>query len=125
MNLVDAGDRRGGASSIGGPTPSATDDHLESGFQPDRRRPCIGIRPQHLSLAGGPMGRRCTAKLTNAEFMGHEVYLARRSERTKLVSVVGAAEFEALGARRHSATDAPTPRQLHIFDKADGRNVSL
>jgi oligogalacturonide transport system ATP-binding protein len=40
------------------------------------------------------------------------------------VSVVGAAEFEALG-RDGILRLKPDPEKLHIFDKADGRNVSL
>jgi len=82
----------------------------------------LGMRPQHLSLATD--GPAFTAKLTNAEFMGHEVYLHADLEGRKLVSVVGAAEFEALG-RSDLIRLRPDPRKLHVFDKTDGRNVSL
>lgn len=56
--------------------------------------------------------------------MGHEVYLHADLGGQKLVSVVGAAEFEALG-RDDILRLKPDPEKLHIFDKADGRNVSL
>ncbi|URK86098.1 hypothetical protein LP421_03180 (plasmid) [Rhizobium sp. RCAM05350] len=56
--------------------------------------------------------------------MGHEVYLHTDVEGRKIVSVVGASEFEALG-RADIVRLRPDPTNLHIFDKTDGRNVSL
>ncbi|MBZ7926290.1 sn-glycerol-3-phosphate ABC transporter ATP-binding protein UgpC [Ensifer adhaerens] len=120
MNLIDAR-LEGGDFSIGSqrlPLGSNLATRLSS-------RPAeavLGMRPQHLSLAAD--GAAFAVKLTNAEFMGHEVYLHADLEGRKLVSVVGAAEFEALG-RSDVIRLRPDPAQLHVFDKADGRNVSL
>lgn len=80
----------------------------------------LGIRPQHLALAETGLA----ARLTNAEFMGHEVYLHADLEGRKLVAVIGVAEYERLGQsdRVHLR---PAPEHIHIFNKDDGRNVSL
>ncbi|WP_288427616.1 sn-glycerol-3-phosphate ABC transporter ATP-binding protein UgpC [uncultured Agrobacterium sp.] len=99
-------------------------DHLERRLSARPKDAVIGIRPQHLSLAMHDDGPALQAKLTNAEFMGHEVYLHADLAGQKLVSVVGAAEFEELG-RSGDLRLKPDPEKLHIFDKADGRNVSL
>ena len=56
--------------------------------------------------------------------MGHEVYLHADCEGHRLVSVVGASEFEEIG-RRESIHLRPDFDSLHIFDRSDGRNVSL
>jgi oligogalacturonide transport system ATP-binding protein len=82
----------------------------------------IGVRPQHLSLAAG--GPSLKARLTNAEFMGHEVYLHADCEGHRLVSVVGGAEYEEIGGQDviHLRPDFGS---VHIFDASDGRNVSL
>lgn len=120
MNLVDA-TFEGSGLRIGS-------QRLELGTNLERRlsaRPSeavLGMRPQHLSLSAD--GRGLSARLTNAEFMGHEVYLHADLEGRKLVSVVGAAEFEALG-RSDVICLRPDPAHLHLFDKTDGRNVSL
>lgn len=120
MNLADA--RLDGADFVIGGQRLALGPHLEGRLTARPAEAVIGIRPQHLSLvAEGPA---FTATLTNAEFMGHEVYLHADLEGRRLVSVVGAAEFEALG-RSATIRLRPDPEKLHVFDKADGRNVSL
>lgn len=80
----------------------------------------LGIRPQHLALASEGL----QARLTHAEFMGHEVYLHADLEGQKIIAVVGAAEYETLGGAGVIHL-RPAPEHLHIFDKSDGRNVSL
>lgn len=80
----------------------------------------LGIRPQYLALA--PSG--LSARLINAEFMGHEVYLHAELEGQRVVAVAGVAEFEALG-RSDRIQLRPDATHLHIFDQSDGRNVSL
>ncbi|MFZ0098538.1 MAG: TOBE domain-containing protein, partial [Gemmobacter sp.] len=80
----------------------------------------LGVRPQHLTIADDGL----EARLTHAEFMGHEVYLHAALEGQKIVAVVGAAEYEALG-RAETIRLRPDTQHLHVFDKTDGRNVSL
>ncbi len=117
MNLLD-GHMEGGDFVIGGQRlPLAPEVTARMGAAPGEA--VLGIRPQHLTL--GETG--LAARLTNAEFMGHEVYLHADLEGRKLIAVVGAAEFEALrGADRLRLQ--PAAEHLHIFDKSDGRNVS-
>lgn len=120
MNLIDA--RLDGGEVVIGSQRLALGPHLERRLSARPTDAVIGMRPQHLSLvADGPA---LAARLTNAEFMGHEVYLHAELEGRKLVSVVGAAEFEALG-RSDTIRLRPDPDNLHVFDKNDGRNVSL
>ncbi|MFK0276406.1 ABC transporter ATP-binding protein [Ensifer sp. NPDC090286] len=120
MNLIDAR-LDGGDVSIGSQR-LPLGSNLETRLSSRPAEAVFGIRPQHLSLAAD--GAAFSAKLTNAEFMGHEVYLHADLEGRKFVSVVGAAEFEALG-RSDVIRLRPDPAQLHVFDKTDGRNVSL
>jgi len=82
----------------------------------------LGIRPQHLALAG--TGPGVEARLTSAEFMGHEVNLHADLEGQRIVAVVSAAEFEALGTGDRIGL-RPELSSLHVFDKTDGRNISL
>ena len=120
MNLVDA-TLQGGELQIGGQR-LALGAHLERRLSARPAEAVLGMRPQHLSLVADGPG--LSARLSNAEFMGHEVYLHADLEGRKLVSVVGAAEFEALG-QSDVIRLRPDPDHLHVFDKTDGRNVSL
>ncbi len=120
MNLIDA--RLDGSSFSVGSQSLPIGPHLEGRLSARPAEAVVGTRPQHLSLvADGPA---FTAKLANAEFMGHEVYLHADLEGRRVVSVVGTADFEALG-RSEIIRLRPEPERLHIFDKTDGRNVSL
>ena len=58
--------------------------HLEGRLSARPAEAVVGVRPQHLSLV--PMARRSQAKLANAEFMGHEVYLHADLEGQRVVS---------------------------------------
>ncbi|MCY1380345.1 hypothetical protein D9M69_681530 [compost metagenome] len=121
MNLIDA--RLDGATFSIGNQSMPLGAHLEGRLSAHPAEAVVGMRPQHLSLAAdGPAA--FTAKLANAEFMGHEVYLHADLEGHRVVSVVGAADFEALG-RSETIRLRPDLERLHIFDKTDGRNVSL
>ncbi len=80
----------------------------------------LGIRPQHLSVGSTGLA----ARLTHTEFMGHEVNLHADLAGQRLVAVVGAAEFEAM-PKEGVIHLTPMPEHIHIFDKTDGRNVSL
>ncbi|MBD9508988.1 sn-glycerol-3-phosphate ABC transporter ATP-binding protein UgpC [Ensifer sp. ENS10] len=120
MNLVDA-TLEGGDLQIGNQC-LALGANLEGRLSARPAAAVLGMRPQHLSLVADGPG--LAARLTNAEFMGHEVYLHADLEGRKLVSVVGAAEFEALG-QSDVIRLRPDPDHLHVFDKTDGRNVSL
>ncbi|MDT1063632.1 sn-glycerol-3-phosphate ABC transporter ATP-binding protein UgpC [Paracoccus sp. CPCC 101403] len=118
MNLLE-GQLQGGEFSIGAQRLALAEDVLARlASQP--RDAVLGIRPQHLAL--DPAGFR--ARLTNAEFMGHEVYLHAEMEGQKIVAVVGAGEFEQLGQAEFIGLK-PVPDHIHVFDKADGSNVSL
>jgi oligogalacturonide transport system ATP-binding protein len=80
----------------------------------------MGVRPQHFTI--GAQG--LVAKLINAEFMGHEVNLHAEMEGQRIVCVVGADAYEAL-AERETIRLQPDMKSLHIFEKADGRNILL
>ncbi|KQU09098.1 ABC transporter ATP-binding protein [Rhizobium sp. Leaf453] len=121
MNLVD-GALEGGDFIVGSQKIAIGSD-LERRLSEKPSDAIIGIRPQHFSLAGSE-GPGLSARLANAEFMGHEVYLHTELEGRKLVCVVGAGEFEALG-RSDIVRLRPDPTKLHVFNKIDGRNVSL
>ena len=122
MNLVDVG-IEGGDFVIGNQRLELGRD-LEERLVAQPADAVLGIRPQHLALIGEADGPALSARLTHAEFMGHEVYLHTDVEGRKIVSVVGAAEFETLG-RADIVRLRPDPAKLHIFDNTDGRNVSL
>ena len=118
MNLIE-GHLQGGSFVIG-------EQQLELGEEVMNRlsaRPenaVLGIRPQHLTLSEGGL----KARLSHAEFMGHEVYLHADLEGRNVVSVVGADQFDALGGAEHIHL-APSAEHIHIFDQTDGRNISL
>ncbi|MFC6446645.1 ABC transporter ATP-binding protein [Shinella zoogloeoides] len=120
MNLIDVAVEGGDFIVAGQRLPLGP--HLEGRLSARPKEAVLGIRPQHLSLVGE--GPAFEATLTNAEFMGHEVYLHAELGGRKLVSVVGAAEFDALGGAQ-TIRLRPDPDKMHVFDKADGRNVSL
>ncbi|HLP70953.1 MAG TPA: sn-glycerol-3-phosphate ABC transporter ATP-binding protein UgpC [Rhizobium sp.] len=82
----------------------------------------LGVRPQQLAFSG--TGPRIEARLTSTEFMGHEVNLHAELEGRRIVAVVGATEFDSLRCGDRIALQ-PDLSSLHIFDKADGRNISL
>jgi len=118
MNLME-GNLQGGAFRIGAQSLPLGEEVL-SRLAAQPRDAVLGIRPQHLVLA--PDGLR--ARLTNAEFMGHEVYLHAEAEGQKIVAVVGAAEFDRMGGAETIGL-MPLAEHIHVFDKADGSNVSL
>ncbi|WP_134681971.1 ABC transporter ATP-binding protein [Paracoccus ravus] len=118
MNLLE-GNLQGGHFVIGSQRLTLGDEVL-SRLSTQPRDAVLGIRPQHLAL--DPSGLK--ARLTNAEFMGHEVYLHAELEGQKIIAVVGTAEFEQLG-RTETIGLKPSAEHINIFDKADGSNVSL
>ncbi|MGI2034439.1 ABC transporter ATP-binding protein [Rhizobium panacihumi] len=120
MNLVD-GAMEGGEFVMGGQR-LALGTELTARLSGQPGEAVLGIRPQQFSLVSE--GPALQAKLVNAEFMGHEVYMHADCEGRRLISVVGAAEFEARG-QSDVIRLRPDPKTLHIFDKSDGRNVSL
>ncbi len=120
MNLVE-GAMEGGDFVVGSQRLAMGSD-LSGRLSSQPADAVLGIRPQQFSLvAHGPA---LEAKLVHAEFMGHEVYMHADCEGRRLVSVVGAAEFEARG-QSDVIRLRPDPKTLHVFDKSDGRNVSL
>ncbi|MBO0140173.1 sn-glycerol-3-phosphate ABC transporter ATP-binding protein UgpC [Agrobacterium sp. Ap1] len=120
MNLVE-GAMEGGEFIMGSQRLALGSD-LADRLSSQPGNAVLGIRPQQFSLVSE--GPALQAKLVNAEFMGHEVYMHADCEGRRLVSVVGAAEFEARG-QSDVIRLRPDPKTLHVFDKSDGRNVSL
>ena len=120
MNLIE-GAMDGGDFVIGSQR-LALGGELAARLSATPSQAVLGVRPQQFSLVNE--GPALEASLHNAEFMGHEVYLHADCEGHRLVSVVGAAEFEARG-RSDVIRLLPDAGKLHIFDKSDGRNVSL
>jgi oligogalacturonide transport system ATP-binding protein len=120
MNLVE-GAMEGGEFIMGSQRLALGSD-LAGRLSSQPGNAVLGIRPQQFSLVSE--GPALQAKLVNAEFMGHEVYMHADCEGRRLVSVVGAAEFEARG-QSDVIRLRPDPKTLHVFDKSDGRNVSL
>ena len=120
MNLVDA-TLDGHRFAIGSQS-MPLGEGLSSRLSARPENAVVGIRPQHLSLVSD--GEGFDARLTNAEFMGHEVYLHAELEGHKLVAVVGAADYETLGGAA-TVRLRPDFAHIHIFDNNDGRNVSL
>ena len=119
MNLLD-GRLDGGDFVIGGQRLALDPEVLA---RLGARRPAaavLGIRPQHLTL--GTAGLE--ARITHAEFMGHEVNLHADLEGRKLVAVVGAADYDAL-AEGDRVRLRPAAEHVHVFDAAEGHNVSL
>ena len=86
------------------------------------RQAVLGIRPQHFTLAGE--GPALSARLRSAEFMGHEVNLHAELEGQRIVAVVSADQFEALGDTTTIRLQ-PDMKSLHLFDREDGSNVGL
>ncbi|MDO5657727.1 MAG: sn-glycerol-3-phosphate ABC transporter ATP-binding protein UgpC [Paracoccus sp. (in: a-proteobacteria)] len=81
----------------------------------------LGVRPQHFKPA---TGEGLQGRIVNAEFMGHEVVIHVDLGGQRLVAVLSAAEYEALG-RAGTITLRPEPGAAHIFDAASGDNISL
>ena len=120
MNLIDGG-LEGGEFVVGSQR-LALDETLLSRLETRPGEAVLGVRPQQFTLGSGGAG--FDARLVGAEFMGHEVNLHAELEGTRIVSVVSAADFEALG-RSDVIRLKPDMTSLHIFDKTDGRNVTL
>ncbi|MDQ0455877.1 ABC transporter ATP-binding protein [Rhizobium paknamense] len=120
MNLIDVGLE--GSEIVIGSQRLALTPELGSRLAARPQQSVLGLRPQHMALA--PEGQGISARLKHAEFMGHEVYLHADFEGRTLVGVVSAQDFETLGRteRIHLRPDAT---KLHIFDRADGRNLTL
>ncbi|QLQ17729.1 MAG: sn-glycerol-3-phosphate ABC transporter ATP-binding protein UgpC [Exiguobacterium profundum] len=118
MNLLDG--LLEGADFVLGDQRVTLSDDMRQRLSASPDQAVLGIRPQHLALSDAGL----SARLTHAEFMGHEVYLHADLAGQKVVAVVGAAEFDRLG-RAAQIHLAPDMQHLHIFDKSDGRNVSL
>jgi oligogalacturonide transport system ATP-binding protein len=57
--------------------------------------------------------------------MGHEVNLHVDVGPARLIAVMPAPDYEALDRADGCIHLSPDPDGLHIFDKADGANVSL
>ncbi len=81
----------------------------------------LGVRPQHLRLSD----RGLAARITNVEFMGHEVYLHADLDGVAVTAVASAAEYDALDRSDDRICLSPDPDWLHIFDRESGLNLSL
>jgi oligogalacturonide transport system ATP-binding protein len=85
----------------------------------------LGIRPQHLSIAGGNAPGTLEGKILHVEFLGHEVYLHVMVEGRNIIVVVPAADFDRTRIGNSSIRLSPHEDRLHLFDIESGRNVSL
>jgi len=85
----------------------------------------LGIRPQHLRAASAADMGAVAARIAHVEFMGHEVYLHADIGASRVISVLGAAEYEALERADETVQLVADQTWLHIFDKHSGANVSL
>ncbi|MDO5641054.1 MAG: sn-glycerol-3-phosphate ABC transporter ATP-binding protein UgpC [Paracoccus sp. (in: a-proteobacteria)] len=85
----------------------------------------FGIRPQHLRVTAGTdaSATGLTARVTGAEFMGHEVVVHLDVAGARLVAVLPAADYAGLD-RGAPVTLTPDAGAAHVFDAA-GENVSL
>jgi oligogalacturonide transport system ATP-binding protein len=85
----------------------------------------LGIRPQHLRLAEEDGQPALEARLTHAEFMGHEVYVHADLGGQSVVAVVPAAVFENAPRGGETIRLRPENEWMHLFDRETGSNVSL
>ncbi len=85
----------------------------------------LGFRPQHLKIVSGDGVPAFDTRLTNVEFMGHEVYLHVSLGGRQLVAVVGADEFEATSRADDRIRMRPDAEWMYVFDRGSGQNVSL
>ncbi len=131
------------AGFIGSPEMNLVDGALEGGSDPvfriggqavrlgpqmgARLRPgargdvTLGMRPQHLKPAADGL----KGQIVNAEFMGHEVVVHLDIGRTRLVSVLSAAEYEGLDRSSGAISVAPDASAAHVFARDGGENISL
>ncbi|MFC7705480.1 ABC transporter ATP-binding protein [Plastorhodobacter daqingensis] len=118
MNLIEG--RLDGAAFRIGDQALPLPDELMARLRGWTGTATLGIRPQHLRLNAGP-GLR--ARVTGAEFMGHEVVLHLEASGARLVAVLPAAEYATLD-RGAEVTLTAEPGMAHVFDGL-GENVSL
>ena len=83
----------------------------------------LGIRPQHLRLAG-PQEEGFATRVSKADFLGHEVdvHLTVGDQRMTVVLPVDAFRGTAEGGTLRLA---PQPGRAHVFDRETGRNLTL
>ena len=85
----------------------------------------MGIRPQHLKIVAAGAEGSFTGKITNLEFMGHEVNLHAEVDGATFVAVVPTGEFDPSLQRGDLVGLRPDGRLMHIFDADSGDNLSL
>ena len=91
----------------------------------DVRDVTFGIRPQHLRLAGPKDKSALNGTISHVEFMGHEVYLYVDVEKHRFILVLPSEKYDAASKSGDRISFVPNEGSVHLFDKEDGRNISL
>ena len=91
----------------------------------DVRDVTFGIRPQHLRLAGPKDKSALKGTISHVEFMGHEVYLYVDVEKHRFILVLPSEKYDAASKSGDRISFVPNEGSVHLFDKEDGRNISL
>lgn len=85
----------------------------------------LGMRPQHLQVTQADAENALTAKITNLEFMGHEVNLHAEIGGDTIVCVVPSDKFDKTLERGDRVGLLPREDKVHLFDHETGENISL
>ena len=91
----------------------------------DVRDVTFGVRPQHLRLAGPKDKSALKGTISHVEFMGHEVYLYVDVEKHRFILVLPSEKYDAASKSGDRISFVPNEGSVHLFDKEDGRNISL
>jgi oligogalacturonide transport system ATP-binding protein len=126
MNLLDGRlDRNGAAAFHLGDQAVPLGPQVTARLHETPAEAVMGIRPQHLKPAINVAAPALSARVASVEFMGHEVYLHADIGPSRVISVVGAADYDAMDRADDHVRLIPDQDWLHIFDKTGGANVSL
>lgn len=85
----------------------------------------IGVRPQQFDILGPDDETGMIGKISHVEFMGHEVYVHSDVGESRVIAVLGTQEYEELDLSRGYIRMRPRISAVHIFNNANGENVSL
>lgn len=85
----------------------------------------FGVRPQHMEVVKKGTTNAFTGKVSNVEFMGHEVNLHVRIGDADFIAVVPNEEFDRKISRGDNVSLRPNAEKIHLFNKENGENISL
>ncbi len=128
MNLVPAAIRSGdggltltlGSQSI--VLDKSVEDRLEAS---SAQEVTLGVRPQHIIVAGPEDKNTLEGRVTHLEFMGHEIYLHVVIEGHPFIVVTQSAGFDRDKATSSSMRFALKQDAIHLFDPKTEANISL